>query len=239
MKNWLYEIFVHRMTHECYRSALHHICGGSRVLDVGIGNGIMMETFYPLIKSKGLRIIGIDIDPDYLAHCRELIASYQLEDYVSVCHGFAESYIPPEPGGFDVVLFGMSFMVLRDPRTVLERARGWLRPGGEIVFVQTMFCKRSRLLDLVKPKLKYFTTIDFGTAVYEKDFFTLLHESGLSIREDRVLKGAWLNNQSRMIVASFQNRPGDSKTPGTDPPVRIHAHSPRRSRQEQTRSRPR
>lgn len=214
MKNWLYQVFIHRTTNECYRGALNHVTHGSRVLDVGIGNGIMLETFGPLIKFKKLRITGIDIDAGYLKHCRELIQKHQLEDHIDVCHSGAEQYVPPEKGGFDSVLFCMSFMLFRDPRAVLARARDWLKPGGEIVFAQAMFRKRSRLVDLVKPKLKYFTTVDFGKAIYEKDFFALLSEDGLSIREDRVLKGEWFNSQCRMVTASFQTAPvpgGDSR----------------------------
>ena len=157
-----------------------------------------------LIKSKGLKITGIDIDAGYLKHCKELIRKHQLGDYINVCHGSAESYTPGQRRCFDCVLFSMSFMVLRDPRSVLDRTRSWLKPGGEIVFVQALFKRRSRLVDLIKPKLKYLTTVDFGRATYEKDFFDLLTENGLTVREDRVLKGEWLTSQCRMIVASFQ-----------------------------------
>ena len=58
-------------------------------------------------------------------------------------------------------------------------------------------------MDLIKPKLKYVTTVDFGRATYEEDFFALLQENGLSVKEDRVLNGEWLNGQCRMIAASF------------------------------------
>ena len=204
MKNWLYQVLVHRTTNECYRNSLHYLPDGSRLLDVGIGNGIMLESFHPLIKSKRLRITGIDIDANYLRHCEELIRKHQLAEYIDVCHAGAESYRPPQEGCFDHVLFCLSFMLLRDQRAVLQRARDWLKPGGQLIFAQAIFRKRSRLVDLVKPKLKYLTTIDFGRAIYEKDFFTLLEETGLAIQVDRVLKGEWFNSQCRMIVASFK-----------------------------------
>jgi alpha-N-acetylglucosaminidase len=213
MKNWLYQTFIHQTTNECYKGSLDYISNGSRLLDVGIGNGIMLETFGPLIKFKGLKITGIDIDAGYLRHCRELIRKHQLEDYIDVCQGSAESYAPGQQGCFDFVLFSMSFMLLRDPRSVLDRARSWLKPDGEIVFVQALFKRRSCLVDLVKPKLKYLTTVDFGRATYEKDFFDLLSENELTIQEDRVLKGEWLNSQCRMIVASF-------------PEARVHPANP-------------
>ena len=189
MKNWLYQLFIHGITNECYQNSLHYVPGGSRLLDVGIGNGIMLETFHPLIRSKRLRITGIDIDAGYLKHCQELIEKHRLEDCLEVCHESAETYVPRQAGSFDFVLFGMSFMLLGDQRSVLARARDWLRPGGQVIFVQALFRRRSRLVDWVKPKLKYLTTIDFGRAIYERDFFALLRESGLTVREDRVLKG--------------------------------------------------
>ncbi len=204
MKNWAYQVLVHRTTNECYRNSLSYVPDGSRLLDVGIGNGIMLESFHPLIKAKRLRITGIDVDANYLKHCEELIRKHQLADSIDVCHAAAESYCPPQRGCFDGVLFSLSFMLLRDQRAVLQRARGWLKPGGQLIFAQAIFRKRSHLVDLVKPKLKYLTTIDFGRAIYEKDFFALLEETGLAIQVDRVLTGEWFNSQCRMIAASFK-----------------------------------
>ena len=205
MKNWLYQRLINKITNECYRNALDYFSKGSAILDVGIGNGIMIETFHSLIKSKRLRITGIDIDGDYLRHCRRLISKFQLDDYIEVYHGSVESYDPVKNRCFDFVLFSMSFMLLSDQQLVLDRIKDWLKPGGEIVFVQTMYKESARLVDIIKPKLKYLTTIDFGKATYERDFFALLNENGLAVREDRVLRREWFNSQCRMIVASAQH----------------------------------
>jgi alpha-N-acetylglucosaminidase len=212
---------------------LNYVPNGARLLDVGIGNGIMIETFHPLIRSKQLRITGIDIDANYLKHCRELVRKHQLGDFIDVCQEAAESYVAPHEGCFDNILFCLSFMLLRDPSAVLRRAQSWLKSDGQIVFAQAMFRKRSRLVDVVKPKLKYLTTIDFGTAIYEKDFLALLTDRGLSIREDRVLQGEWFHSQCRMIAASFapsrpveasggsrDQRPGISSLPPDPRPLR-------------------
>lgn len=201
MRNWLYQLLINRITNECYKNCLDYFPNGSTVLDVGIGNGIMIETFHSLIKSKTLRITGIDIDDDYLRHCRKLIRKYQLDDYIEVHHGSVESYDPIKERCFDFVLFSMSFMLLSDQRLVLDRIKNWLKPAGEIVFVQTMYKKRARLVDIIKPRLRYLTTIDFGRATYERDFFALLSENGLAVREDKVVRREWFNSQCRMIVA--------------------------------------
>jgi ubiquinone/menaquinone biosynthesis C-methylase UbiE len=203
MRNWVYHLLISRATHACYGNCLDYFPAGSRVLDVGIGNGFMIEEFHPLIRAKALHITGIDIDAGYLRHCRSLIDKYGLEDYMDLCLGAVESFDFGAQRCFDFVLFSMSFMLLNDQRAVLQRVRDWLRPGGEIVFVQAMFKRRSHLADLVKPRLKYLTTVDFGRATYEAEFFALLRESNLSVQDDRLLVREPLRSQCRMIVASW------------------------------------
>jgi len=207
MKSWLYQVFIQRTTNECYRGSLGYVASGSRLLDVGIGNGLMLSTFHPLIRSKQLRITGIDINAGYLKHCSELIRKHRLESHVEVCQASAEDYVPPLEGCFDFVLFCMSFMLLPDQPRVLHRVRDWLKPGGQVVFAQALFRQKSRVVDLIKPKLKYLTTVDFGQPTYEEDFFALLRDNRLSIREDRVLKNEWFHSQCRLVAASFQEKP--------------------------------
>lgn len=203
MRNWVYYLLINRATHACYGNCLDYFPAGSHVLDVGIGNGYMLEEFHPLIRAKGLHITGIDIDAGYLKHCQSLIDKYQLGDCMDLCLGSVESFDFGTERCFDFILFSMSFMLLGDQQAVLRRIRDWLRPGGEIIFVQAMFKKRSRLADLVKPRLKYLTTVDFGRATYEREFFSLLRESDLSVQDDRLLVREPLRSECRMIVASW------------------------------------
>jgi alpha-N-acetylglucosaminidase len=112
-----------------------------------------------------------------------------------------EEYVPPAAGYFDAILFSMSFMLLHDPALVLRRIRPWLAPHGRVVFVQTMFSEVSRVLEFVKPRLKYVTTIDFGRVIYERDFLGLLQSEGLRIVEDRLIARKWFGGQYRMICA--------------------------------------
>ncbi len=202
MKNWLYRFLIHAVTTEYYRTCLDYFPEGSRILDVGIGNGIMIERFHTLIRAKHLRITGIDIDRAYLRHCRRLIRRYGLDECIEAHEGAVERYEPGPPGRFDFVLFSMSFMLLSDPQAVLRRVRRWLTPQGRIVFAQAMYRRRSRFMDIVKPKLKYVTAVDFGRVTYERDFFTLLLGNDLSVREDRLVGSEPFHGQCRVIVAS-------------------------------------
>jgi ubiquinone/menaquinone biosynthesis C-methylase UbiE len=114
MRNWLYHILIHAVTTEYYRNCLGYVPPGSRILDVGIGNGLMIERFHWLIRAKRLRITGIDIDRQYLVHCRRLIRKYRLDDCIDVHEGAAERYEPVQEDRFDFVLFSMSFMLLSE-----------------------------------------------------------------------------------------------------------------------------
>ena len=197
----LYSLIVSDVTDGCYGSCLPIFPPAARVLDVGIGNGEMIKTYHALIRSKRFSITGLDVNRDYLARCNRLIGAYGLQEYIHTELTPVEAYAPPRAGCFDCILFSMSFMLLDDPRLILRRIRPWLAPGGQVVFVQTMFRNASRLLDFVKPRLKYVTTVDFGRAIYEQDFLALLRSEGLKIVEDRLIARKWFGGQCRMICA--------------------------------------
>ena len=134
MRNHLYAFFIDSVTNRCYRSCLEYFPRGSLILDVGIGNGIMVKEHHSLIRDKGIRIVGIDLNEQYLAHCRELIREYDLKDHIRVINTSVEAFEPGNGLTFDYVLFSMSFMLFRDQALVLDRVRNWLNGKGKVVF---------------------------------------------------------------------------------------------------------
>ncbi len=204
MFNNLYNWIISDVTRLCYKHCLHFFPPDSRILDVGIGNGVMLENNHGLIKAKNLQITGLDINLKYINHCYKLIEHYRLQDQLQVLHKSVFNFEPGSQDGFDYVLFSMSFMLLPKQEKVLDRARKWLKPGGQLVFFQTMFKSRSHLLEFIKPKLKYVTSIDFGQVTYEDDFFELLQSKKISIFEDWLLQSKWFKGEYRMIVTQPQ-----------------------------------
>ena len=202
MRNHLYKWVIEEATHHCYQSCLNYFGQDSAILDVGIGNGIMLKTYHPLIKSKRLKITGLDINKEYLNHCDSLIHNYGLENYIEICNEPVESYVPQGDSCFDFILFSMSFMLLPDQKSVLKRIKSWLNPNGQIVFFQTVYKMQFKLMEFIKPRLKYITTIDFGSVTYETDFFDTLKETSLSVLEDRLLKQKWFRGEYRMIATA-------------------------------------
>lgn len=134
MRNFLYKLFIRHATDCCYQSCLEYFHPESTILDVAIGNGIMLENYRRLIKSKRLRIAGIDINKSYLKHYSSLIKSYDLENYISVYYDRIETYEPPTSACFNFVLFSMSFMLFADQEFVLNKIKDWRKPDGEIIF---------------------------------------------------------------------------------------------------------
>lgn len=205
MFNYLYNLFIDDVTHLCYGSCLRYFPTHSTILDVGIGNGTMIEQYHSVIKEKKLNIIGIDINRHYLRHCRKLIHRYGLENLITVYCEAIETYNPPRKEFFDFIFFSMSFMLFPNQQLVLDRIKPWLKPDGSVIFFQTMFKNRSLLLEVIKPRLKYLTTIDFGKVTYEKDFFDLLTKTELRVKEDKILRREWFKGEYRLIVSEPLN----------------------------------
>jgi ubiquinone/menaquinone biosynthesis C-methylase UbiE len=208
MRNYLYKLIIDDVTDICYKNSLEYFPPNSRVLDVGIGNGIMIKQYHDVIRSKNLRITGIDINRDYLKHCKGLINRWELSENIEIKHTSVEDYAPPEENYFDYILFSMSFMLFDNQQYVLDRIKPWLKSKGEVLFFQTMFKDKSVILELIKPRLKYVTSIDFGRVTYEKDFADLLDRTDISITQDRMLKREWFRGEYHLIISSPRNGNG-------------------------------
>jgi len=202
VRNFLYRMLIDQATDHGYRNCLDYFPSGASVLDVGIGNGVMIENYHSLIKSKQLKIIGIDINESYIGHCKKLIRRYGLNHNIKVYKKSVEKFQSLK-GSFDYILFSMSFMLLFDQPSVLEHIKNSLKPCGEVLFFQTMFRERYPLIEYIKPRLKYLTTVDFGGMTYESDFYTLLGKSGYSIRQDRLIQRKWFKGEYRLIITSI------------------------------------
>jgi ubiquinone/menaquinone biosynthesis C-methylase UbiE len=101
---------------------------GDRVLDVGIGTGLLAEYG----SSIAADYVGVDVSPAMLGRAARKIVVMEMAN-VALRFGRADS-LPFEDGSFDVVI--SSFMlphIARDQRTaVLAEMRRVLTPGGRL-----------------------------------------------------------------------------------------------------------
>lgn len=200
VKQKIYEILVGPVTELCYRASLNYFAENASVLDVGIGNGLMIGQYHELVKSKNLKITGIDICPEALLQCARRVKTYGLEEHIALHQTSIENFQPDALPQFDYIFFSMSFMLLEDQGRVLDRVRRMIPRGGEIVFFQTMYGKKLPIMNFIKPKLKYISGIEFGPVFYEEDFFALLENRSMAVKEDRLLQDNWFQGQYRLIV---------------------------------------
>jgi SAM-dependent methyltransferase len=105
---------------------------GDRVLDLACGSG---EHAVRLAK-RGLEVVGVDIAPSLVAHCRERAASAIIVGAETACFQQGDMRDLDYDGEFDAVLLLSGSFGFYDDETnedVLARIARALRPGGQVL----------------------------------------------------------------------------------------------------------
>ncbi|EED93691.1 predicted protein [Thalassiosira pseudonana CCMP1335] len=209
-KSFIYDAVILRMTEKWYRTVLQRLPDGAVVLDVGVGTGGALLRCADLVKSKDLKIIGIDIDAAYVEAGKQSLEVAGLSDRISIdkvdVYDGSENIVElakalgvsADTNGkiFDAVYFSGSFSLLPDPVKALKLVSEWTKEPtkdskeGTIYITQTYQRKTPFFLPYVKPLLKYATTIDFGQLVREEDVLETFKRSGLDVVEHEVIPGS-------------------------------------------------
>lgn len=185
MRSLIYNYILGRLTAKRYCEVLSRINTGSSVLDVGVGTGAALCKNKSIILKKNLHVLGIDINTTYLKACKKEINKYHLQDHVDIKE---ISFYNLNDGAFDAIYFSSSFMTLPDQQLALQQAKKLLAPQGKIYFTQTLYFKKSPLIEMIKPRIVYLSSIDFGKITYEEEFKHLLEQENLEILEYISLK---------------------------------------------------
>ena len=180
LRGWIYDRLVAGMTSDWYRVVLNRLPDGARLLDVGIGTGAALSRCADLVRSKGLEVVGLDIDPDYLERCRVETARAGLAAQVTPV---LSSVYDHRGGPYDAVYFSASLMLLPDPAAAISHVAGLLVPGGRLFSTQTFHHRRSAVMERVKPMLHRVTTIQFGRVTYEDEFRAAFDAAGVELVE--------------------------------------------------------
>ncbi len=198
VRGWLYNRAITGLTTGWYRAVLDRLPDGARVLDVGIGTGAALAHSADRVRTKDLRVTGLDIDPDYHRQCVAEIERAGLTGYVTP---LLESVYDHHGGPYDAAYFSASLMLLPDPVAALRHVTGQLAVNGRVFCTQTFHHKRSPLRERIKPLLRHVVTIDFGRVTYEDDFRRVLEDAGLQLQELETL-GATRTSSYRLAVAA-------------------------------------
>jgi len=94
--------------------------GTQSILEIGCGRGVTAQ----LLKERlGCSVVGVELNPQIAAEARPHLDEVLVGDVQEL----------DIEGSFDLVLALELFEHLTDGEAFLERARGWLRPGGSIL----------------------------------------------------------------------------------------------------------
>lgn len=195
LRGMIYDHTFAKLTVNWYRAVLERLPDRAEVLDVGIGTGGAVVANADLIRRKDLRILGLDIDADYLERCTKALAKTGLTENVQIR---LESVYDHQGGPYDAVYFSGSFMLLPDPVRALGHVLSQLKPEGKVFFTQTFQERRSLLVEKIKPMLHRITTIHFGQVTYWEDFQAVLAQAGARVTEMVILKQ--LRNASFRLI---------------------------------------
>ena len=180
IRSFIYDTLVVRLTSRWYAEVLRRVPEGAALLDVGIGTAGALLANADLVKRKGLRVTGIDIDGDYIEHARQRLRDSPLAELAEVR---LESVYDHQGGPYDAVYFSGSFMLLPEPEQALRHCCALLNRDGRIYFTQTIQKQPARWMEVVKPMLKRVTSIDFGRVTYEDDLRGQIGAAGLALDE--------------------------------------------------------
>lgn len=187
----IYDMVIIHMTERWYAEVLGRLGDGQRVLDIGIGTGsaLCAPANAQLVREKRLAFVGVDYEARYVAKAKAVASSAGLSEHVAVhCRSVYEESLGADLGrDFDCAYFSGSFSLMPDPPAALKSVARMLKPGGVIVITQTYQRRSLPLLSVVKPLMKYITTIDFGQLVFEHEVVGLVEGAGMTIEENVVI----------------------------------------------------
>lgn len=173
------------------------IAPGSRVLDLGCGDGELLRV---LMESRGVEGYGIEIDADKITHC--------VARGVNVIEADVDQGLTAFPDkSFDTVLMANSMQVLRRPDHAIAEM---LRVGKECIVIFPNFGNiRTRLFLWVwgrmpvtrqlpyqwydTPNIHFCTVKDFESLCRAQSIRVLHREFVAERFPDRLFKSAWPN----------------------------------------------
>ena len=170
---YFYDPIVARLVKRRHRLAVRRmgLQSGDRVLDVGIGTGLSLET-YP----NDIKVAGLDISGGMLRKARQRTRKHDLTG-VSLIRANALE-MPFASGSFDHVLISHVITVVSDPVCLVREIRRVGKPGCRIVIINH-FQSGNRVMALIEKVLcPFFQKIGWRS---DLSLERLMSQTGLNV----------------------------------------------------------
>lgn len=143
----------------------------SKVLEIGVGTGLVASAIARNLEPDGARMCGIDVTQAMLDKAGENIRKFGLEDRMEVRFG-ADQSIPYGDGEFDVVYTHLCFHHFHTRKSFKEIMRV-LKPGGRFVTIdlgalEVWRTLRGRLYYNCLARMRYLTTPNLRDEFFAK-----------------------------------------------------------------------
>lgn len=203
----IYDVIIVHMTMKWYAAVIDRLPKGSSVLDVGIGTASALVANTEAVRNQALRFVGVDYDSAYIQRAKQVVEGAGLEKAVDLhCRSIFDAGLTADLGAdrkrFDAVYFSGSISLMPEPSRALKICSEMLAPGGRVYITQTFQKKNVPLGSIIKPLLKYITTVDFGQLCFEEDLQQILKGAGFKVELDEVIPGSVDNyfQAARIII---------------------------------------
>ena len=171
-------------TPNLFYSVLKEIPNSSTILDFGCGSGICyrnINTIDLIIKSDH-KITGIDINKMSINKFQDRINYNSLADRIDLKYG--DIFTIEFNYKFDYVILSESAPLLSSEfmiKVISHIKTHLLKSEGKIIFINNLTENSQFITRLLKPKLKYVTTIDFGRVITKEEFENLAIENKMKV----------------------------------------------------------
>jgi 2-polyprenyl-3-methyl-5-hydroxy-6-metoxy-1,4-benzoquinol methylase len=119
----------------------HYLKPGGAILDVGCGEGILLDRLDP---AKYSRYVGIDLSAEAIDQ-----AASRQDARIEFVQADARTFVPRE--AFDVVIFNESLYYLEDPVGVVRRFARLLKAGGILVISMNSTVSGAKIWKALRP----------------------------------------------------------------------------------------
>lgn len=163
-------------TPNLFLNVLEQIPKNSKILDFGCGNGVCYDNskICKLITMNNLQITGIDINSVYINRCKDRIFINNLDANVKIV--LADIFTYKFEDKFDYVILSESAPLMSEEflnNIIQYISSNLLENIGKIIFINNLTDNPQKIVSILKPQLKYFTSIDFGRILDKNEFIKL------------------------------------------------------------------